>query len=362
MTYASPGNVAPFFLAFEDSGISRGVMAYVFTANRRNVKNRPSDEHRLQVRYGDVNSQAWRALDHEIGFDPARMDTTMVLGVDVDAEVVVALDPLLYNPLPLGISVFWKASEVQKVNAMGWHAWQRDNHAGAVRGIRSDGFGIETLVGVKPKRFLDLVRLEQQSFALQLDPPLRLNAALALAKRSPQKSPAHRLEKAFSLPANVILDIVEQRSRLAVAVVGGVAEYHLEQALRNTKLVTQCRPGTVDGPPDFVTRVKHRKGEITIECKNAAKGTYADGSYKVEVQKTRASKNDPSSRFYEVKAFDVIAACLFSPTGKWEFRYKRSDRLERHPNWPTRIKPMQRVDSSWSTDLPSALQEENVTK
>jgi len=34
-------------------------MAYVFLANRRVTRNRPEDEHRLQVRYGDVNDPAW---------------------------------------------------------------------------------------------------------------------------------------------------------------------------------------------------------------------------------------------------------------------------------------------------------------
>ncbi|SPD88501.1 protein of unknown function [Micropruina glycogenica] len=46
--------------------------------------------------------------------------------------------------------------------------------------------------------------------------------------------------------------------------------------------------------------------------------------------KTRASKGDPASRFYAVDSFDVVAACLFSATGKWEFRYGRTATLQRH--------------------------------
>src|SRR5436190_11511756 len=60
---ASSGeNYAPLLAGIEDErGEPIGICAYVFLANRRQIKNRPQDEHRLQIRYGDINDPAWRA-------------------------------------------------------------------------------------------------------------------------------------------------------------------------------------------------------------------------------------------------------------------------------------------------------------
>lgn len=61
LLWSSGPDVAPLYLAVEDpAGAVVGLMAYVFLANRRVTRNRPEDEHRLQVRYGDVNDPAWR--------------------------------------------------------------------------------------------------------------------------------------------------------------------------------------------------------------------------------------------------------------------------------------------------------------
>ena len=79
--------------------------------------------------------------------------------------------------------------------------------------------------------------------------------------------------------------------------------------------------------------------------------TYADGTAKVETQKTRASKGDPKSRLYDDSQFDVVAACMYGPLGRWEFRYKRSRQLTRDGNYPDRIAPIQRIDDSWSMSL-----------
>jgi hypothetical protein len=77
--FSSGPDSAPLFLGVEDaSGQRVGICAYVFLANRRETRNRPADEHRLQIRYGDVNDSAWRAGSHPIGFDPLAVDVTIV--------------------------------------------------------------------------------------------------------------------------------------------------------------------------------------------------------------------------------------------------------------------------------------------
>lgn len=88
-----------------------------------------------------------------------------------------------------------------------------------------------------------------------------------------------------------------------------------------------------------------------MECKNASPKTSASGAFKVEVQKTRAAKGDPASRFYSADGFDVVAACLFSPTGRWEFRYGLTSRMAKHKDFPDRLAPIQTMTDDWADTL-----------
>ena len=75
LLFSSGPSVAPLFIGVEaPDGERIGVNGYVFHANKVATKNRPSDEHRAQIRYGDVNSKTWRESGHPLGFDPAGMD------------------------------------------------------------------------------------------------------------------------------------------------------------------------------------------------------------------------------------------------------------------------------------------------
>ena len=365
--WSSGPHVAPLYLAIEDGqGERQGLMAYVFMANRRVTRNRPANEHRMQIRYGDVNDAAWRAQRHPVGLDPAGVDVTLVLGAHPEADLLVALDPLLYDPLPLGISVFWKDAEAKAAQRRGWHVWERDNISGVRRASPRATLGVETLVAFRPERLLDFVRFEREAQTLGLDPPLRLWAAeragasrtAAPRSQSPTApapgAPIHILEQQYALPAHAILEIIGERKRLAMAVRGGVAEYHAGRELRADPAVREARVGHQEGPPDyFVTLLDGR--EVTVEVKNASPKTYRGGIPKVEVQKTRASRGDPLSRLYTPDAFDVLAACMVGPTGTWTFRYKRSAKLRRHPDHPDRIYPLQRIESDWHDTLAEAL-------
>ena len=92
---------------------------------------------------------------------------------------------------------------------------------------------------------------------------------------------------------------------------------------------------------------------LRVECKNASPKTSASGAFKVEVQKTRASKGDPASRFYPADGFDVVAACLFSPTGRWKFRFGRTADMARHKDFPDRLAPIQTITDDWTDTLPA---------
>jgi hypothetical protein len=352
--FSSGPDSAPLFLGVEDaSGQRLGICAYVFLANRRETRNRPADEHRLQVRYGDVNDPAWRGGSHPIGFDPLAVDVTIVVGAHIEADLIVGLDPLIYTPLPIGISVFFKDAEIDEATRTGWHVWERDNISGARRSSPRTELGVETLMAFSPDRVLDYVRFERTAQALRLEPPLRFRAAVDQSAHQPS-SGIHALEGEFSLSAEEILDIIRERPRLGMAVRGGVAERHLYSVLSADPAVTALSLGQQEGPPDLFVTVASA-GLVTVECKNASPTMYADGTPKVETQKTRASKGDPKSRYYDPAQFDVVAACMYGPWRQWEFRYKRSSQLDRDRTYPDRIAAIQRIDASWSSTLLDAL-------
>ncbi|MBO1900915.1 hypothetical protein J4H92_03005 [Leucobacter weissii] len=160
----------------------------------------------------------------------------------------------------------------------------------------------------------------------------------------------HVLEEQFALTSQQILDIIGGRNRLAVTVRGGVAEYHLELQLQQATGVASVERFDLDAQHDFNVTLDDGR-MLRVECKNASPKTYANGDVKVEVQKTRASQNDPASRFYPIDGFDVVAACLFSPTGRWEFRFGATATMNRHNDFSDRLAPIQAVTEEWATNL-----------
>ncbi len=354
LTSSGP-NRAPLFLGVEDSNGSRlGLCAYVFMANRRQTRNRPQDEHRLQVRYGDVNDPTWRTQTHRVGFDPLGVDVTLVLGAHVELDLIIGLDPLVYDPLPIGISIFFKDADIAQARRAGWHVWERDNISGVRRPAPRTALGVETLVALKPERLLDYVRLERDAQSLGFDPPLRFRAAQEATKVG-RATGLHALEQELSLSGADILDIIRERPRLGMAVRGGVAERHLQRVLEADPSVATVELAQQEGPPDLILALRSGRRRITVECKNASPKTYADGTPKVETQKTRASKGDPKSRLYDPRQFDIVAACMFGPWGRWEFRYKRSELLDRDATFPDRIAAIQRIDGTWKQTIDGAL-------
>lgn len=353
--YASDLHRAPVYLGVQlDSDERIGMLVYPFRVTRNSIKNRPDDEVRGQLRYGAEES--WKR-EHPVGRDVAGVDVTMILGVDLADSVILGLDANLWDPLPMGISFYAKDAEIQQAKASGWHVWEKVNRAGTKRSEPRSPTNLETVVAFTPDRLIDYARLERRATSLRLDQPLRYSAAVALAGKSAvEELPRrHVLEEQFALTSEQILDIIGGRNRLSVAVRGGVAEYHLEHLLETSPDITAVERLDVDAMHDFNVTLSDGR-LMRVECKNASPKTSASGRFKVEVQKTRASKGDPASRFYPVDGFDVVAACLFSPTGRWEFRNGLTSRMARHKDFPDRLAPIQTITNDWAENL-SALSE-----
>lgn len=352
--FSSGNRTAPLFLAVEDAhGARYGIVAYAFLMNEERTLNRPTNENRGQIRYGDVNDPAWRAEAHPLSFDPAGIDVTCVVGCHIERGLIIGLDPGRNDPLPIGNSFYAKAGDLDVASERGWNVWEGRRRASDKRVDDDDAPDFDAIVALQPSRFLDFVAYERHAQTMGLDSALRLHLAVRSGELE-QASQIHDLEAAYGLTASDVLDIIQTNARLGMAVRGGVAERHLQLQLESHPLVTDVRPGNVEGPPDFIATVAGSTG-VRIECKNASPKTYAGNVPKVEVQKTRASKDDPTSRFYGTDAFDVVAACLFGPTSEWEFRFCRTDRLTPHPQHANKIAPLQRVDERWHSSIVDAL-------
>ena len=84
-------------------------------------------------------------------------------------------------------------------------------------------------------------------------------------------------------------------------------------------------------------------------------------SYKVELQKTRNSKDGTNTRGYKRTEFDILAACLFNHTKRWEYLFICTPKLQVRPDARTFLKVMQPVPyaaaSPWHESLETALRE-----
>ncbi|QHC68887.1 hypothetical protein GSU68_19415 (plasmid) [Rathayibacter sp. VKM Ac-2759] len=347
--YASSPQRAPIYLGVQlPSGERLGLLIYPFRMTNPQIKNRPQDEVRGQIRYGGEGT--WNRV-HRLGRDVAGVDITLVLGVDLDDEVIIGLDPQLYEILPMGISIYAKTAQIEDTKISGWHVWEKENRPGPRRENPRSPTHLETWVGFTPDRLLDFARFERQAFDLALDPALRYSAAVsARTKPTPAASAPHALEEQFDLNSRQIIDIIATRNRLSVAVRGGVAEYHLQAQLEASPDVRTVVSLDVDAMHDFDVTLTSGQ-TLRVECKNASPNRFKNGDYKVEVQKTRASQNDPASRFYRVTAFDVVAACMYSPTGAWTFRFARTRTLTTHDRFPDRLAAIQHIDDAWTDNL-----------
>lgn len=348
--YASDPSRAPVFLGVQlDTDERMGLLVYPFRVTRNVIAHRPSDEVRGQMRYGGEKS--WQR-EHPIGRDIAGVDVSLIVGIDIADNVLIGLDAHLWDPLPMGISFYAKQADIDEARSTGWHVWEKENRGGKRRSEPRSPTHFETMVAFEPDRFIDFAKLERRSTALRLDPSLRFAAARAMAHsdRDAADLRHHVLETQFDLSSRQILDIIGGRNRLAVAVRGGVAEYHLEALLRADPDVRSVDRLDADAMHDFDVTLANGT-RLRVECKNASPKTSASGDYKVEVQKTRPSMGDPASRFYPVDGFDVVAACLFSATGRWAFRYGATKRMARHKTYPDRLAPIQMVDDTWTASL-----------
>lgn len=169
----------------------------------------------------------------------------------------------------------------------------------------------------------------------------------------------HPLEEEYGLTASELLDAISKRFRLKVALEGAVAEVHLRrkiEALEAQRIIVRHEEHDMNGYPDFTIWLANRDTPLRVECKNLRDDDYRRKgdvvAYRVEVQKTRAAKADPSTRYYATGYFDILAVCLGKKTGNWsDFVFAKARDLERHPDYADKLAVMHRVPLRESRDI-----------
>jgi hypothetical protein len=176
----------------------------------------------------------------------------------------------------------------------------------------------------------------------------------------------HPLEVLWNTTAWDILSAIQHGFRAQADVKGKLAEWFLFKKLEEMKqegalqnIIWQDK----DGQTDFVVTYADR--EIKIECKNIRSPNQSERirrSARVELQKTRNNKRGEPTRGYKPEEFDILAACLFNFTEKWEHLFVATRRLTIRPEPLTQfLTIMQPVplqpEGFWSYDLFDALKD-----
>lgn len=250
----------------------------------------------------------------------------------------IAIDPFMHTPTWFSMSVEIKGAHLVKAHKLGWFAWERERSSGRrKRAAPQLNLQTEAVCAFRPEHFLRYIAFER--LATGLDTGERMLLADRFGGTSASTTNAgrgrHRLEEAFGLTAEEILDVLGGSFRLLVAVRGSVAEHHLEAMLRAARGVTEVQRIDEDNQPDF--RVRYRSRSFRIECKNVLRRVLKDQIPRVDFQKTRATPGNRCSRYYDRRQFEVLAACLHPVEERWVYRFCPTIALATHNECPGKL-------------------------
>ena len=164
----------------------------------------------------------------------------------------------------------------------------------------------------------------------------------------------HPLESKDGLSSAELLDAINARFRLKVAVEGAVAEFQMSisghssgpswNATRPTTwtAIPTSPSGFPAGPSPCLPSANIR------ESGKEGGEAYREGgkivAYKVETQKTRAATGDPTSRYYGIEQYHILGVCLGKKTGDWtDFLFARTIDLVCHAKHSHKLAVFQRV-------------------
>ena len=227
------------------------------------------------------------------------------------------------------------------------------------------GWSQEDLARRCGRHFTYIGRIERGRQNVTVEVLHELAAALQVQITDLLVKEEHPLLEAWKVTAMDIIQAISHGFRAQVDVKGKLAEWILYKdlnRLRDEGRVQKIEWVDADDRPDFVVRVGGH--DFVVECKNVrslSANEKPDSSIRVELQKTRNAQDGTNTRGYRTDHFDVLSACLFNRTGRWEFLHVAIDNLAARPKDPACLKVMQRVPRSpedpWRASLLEALED-----
>jgi transcriptional regulator with XRE-family HTH domain len=153
----------------------------------------------------------------------------------------------------------------------------------------------------------------------------------------------HPLEAKLNATSDDILSAIQRGFRATIDVKGKLAEYFLSrelESLQREKKITDLIWFDADGKPDFTFMFKGNT--LRLECKNVRSPVVSrkNDTFRVELQKTRNSKDGTPTRAYRISHFDLLSVCLFNRTGTWSYQHISVLRLARRKDAPDLLEIM----------------------
>jgi hypothetical protein len=154
---------APFeFTVKTPTGVQRELVCYAFTANRYRRSGGAPDRHRFRIMYGSGSDRC-----HQLYFDPLAKKTTLLFGVHLEMDLVVAVDPRMHSPTWFPRSVEFKTSDLEAAQARRWHGWERERSDARLKVKRpEESLLTETVIAFQPNQFLRYVEFERLASGL----------------------------------------------------------------------------------------------------------------------------------------------------------------------------------------------------
>src|SRR4030042_1845504 len=170
-----------------------------------------------------------------------------------------------------------------------------------------------------------------------------------------------RLRKRLNLTQEELASRVKRHPTYISGIERGVRNITINvlEDISNALAVAQTEINDEDKLPDF--SIKYKGSDFTLECKNVRSGEEMkkEDGYRVEVQKTRNSKDGSNSRSYGIGEFDLLAACLFNQINEWIYLFAASIKLARKRGDDTLLATMTPVSikpgSTWRSSLEEAI-------
>jgi transcriptional regulator with XRE-family HTH domain len=233
-----------------------------------------------------------------------------------------------------------------------------------VREIRKiKGWTLETLAEKADKHYTYIGGLERGVRNVTLEVLQDVANALNVPLKQLFTFFKHPLEEKLNTTADDILSAIDKGFRATIDAKGKLAEYFLFQdlaALQTAGRISDLIWFDEDGKPDFEFTFNGRR--LRLECKNirSPDEKRRNDGWRVELQKTRNSKDGTPTRAYPANHFDLLSACLFNRSGKWNYLHISAHRLERRPDNNALLVIMQAVpelgpSGHWKRNILEAL-------